>query len=373
MKRRRALALCLGCLCMVFLWPVREARGESLSTGARGAALIEASSGRILYESHGNDPLPMASTTKIMTALIALERGDLQELIPVPREAEGTEGSSMYLTAGERLSLEDLLYGLMLTSGNDAAVAIALYFGGSLEGFAALMNDKARELGCADTHFVTPHGLHDPEHYTTALDLCRIARAAMETEAFAKIVSTQYHKTSTGSRVRTLKNKNKTLWSFEGGCGIKTGFTKKAGRCLVFAARRAGMLLIGTVLNCPDMWQDAFSMLRYGFDTYALEPMVDASRPLCQVEVTGSDKKALPAVVKTGILYPIRKDGSDRTRLARSLPTRLAAPIEAGQRIGQLTLYVNDVPVLTREILAAQSAAPPDFLWYFKKMAASFF
>lgn len=227
MKRRRALALCLGCLCMVFLWPVREARGESLSTGARGAALIEASSGRILYESHGNDPLPMASTTKIMTALIALERGDLQELIPVPREAEGTEGSSMYLTAGERLSLEDLLYGLMLTSGNDAAVAIALYFGGSLEGFAALMNDKARELGCADTHFVTPHGLHDPEHYTTALDLCRIARAAMETEAFAKIVSTQYHKTSTGCRVRTLKNKNKTLWSFEGGCGIKPVLQKR--------------------------------------------------------------------------------------------------------------------------------------------------
>lgn len=370
---KKGAALLAGCLCLSLLFSPSTAEAETLSVFAGGAALIEAHSGRVLYESGGRTPLPMASTTKIMTALVALEHGCLEDMLTVPKEAEGTEGSSMYLKAGEQMSLEDLLYGLMLPSGNDAAVTIALHFGGSIEGFADMMNEKARELGCGNTHFVNPHGLHAKGHYTSALDLCTIARAAMEREDFAAIVNTQYHKTSTGAQVRTLKNKNKTLWNFEGGCGVKTGFTKKAGRCLVFAAKREGMLLIGTVLNCPDMWQQAFSLLTYGFDTYALKTLKDASVPLKEIKVEGGVKKTLPAVLKTGILYPIRKDGTETVAWQLSLPHRLEAPIEAGAVIGELTLCLDGVPVVSREILAAEAAAVPDFPWYWKRMTAGFF
>lgn len=370
---RRFGALLTGCLCLTLLMPMEKTEGETLSPSVGGAALVEAQSGRVLYEQSGNTPLPMASTTKIMTALLALEQGDLEELVPVPKEAAGTEGSSMYLKAGEKLSLCDLLYGLLLTSGNDAAVAIACHIGGSIEGFADMMNEKALALGCENTHFVNPHGLHDPEHYTTALDLCTIARAAMELETFRTMVSTQYYQTTTGEQVRTLKNKNKTLWNFEGGCGIKTGYTKKAGRCLVFAAEQEGMLLIGTVLNCPDMWNDAFSLLQYGFDTYTLGVVKDASIPLGEIKVEGGEKKTLPAVLKTGILYPIRKDGTEKVTWELSLPQSIPAPVQAGQVIGQLTLYLYDQPVLSREILAAETVAVPDFHWYWNKMTAGFF
>lgn len=370
---RRLGALLTGCLCLLLLAPMEKTEAESLSVSAGGAALIEAHSGRVLYEKQGDTPLPMASTTKIMTALIALELGELEEMITVPQEAQGTEGSSMYLKAGEKLSLADLLYGLLLTSGNDAAVTLACHFGGSIEGFADMMNEKARELGCENTHFVNPHGLHDANHYTSALDLCTIARAAMEVETFRTMVSTQYYQTTTGEQVRTLKNKNKTLWEFEGGCGIKTGYTKKAGRCLVFSAEQEGMLLIGVVLNCPDMWAEAFSLLRYGFNTYALQSLKDASAPLCEVKVEGGVKKALPAVLKTGILYPIRKDGTEEVTWELSLSEPLTAPVQAGACIGKLTLCLNGEAVLCREILAGESISVPDFLWYWKNMTAGFF
>lgn len=370
---RRLGACFAGCLCLLLLAPMEKTEAESLSVSAGGAALIEAHSGRVLYEKEGDTPLPMASTTKIMTALLALEQGELEELITVPKEAEGTEGSSMYLKAGEKLSLCDLLYGLLLTSGNDAAVTIACHFGGSIEGFADRMNEKARELGCEHTHFVNPHGLHDANHYTSALDLCTIARAAMEVETFRTIVATQYYQTTTGEKVRTLKNKNKTLWAFEGGCGIKTGYTKKAGRCLVFSAEREGMLLMGVVLNCPNMWSEAFSLLQYGFDTYALESLQDAAEPLREVKVEGGVKKALPAVLKTGILYPIRKEGTEKITWEVSLLDPLTAPVEAGDVIGKLTMCLDGEAVAYEEILAGEKVSVPDFLWYWNKMTAGFF
>ena len=205
--------------------------------------------------------LPMASTTKIMTALIVIENCSLGDTVKVSPKAYGVEGSSMYLNAGEEVSVEDMLYGLMLLSGNDAAVALAIHTAGSVEAFAALMNARAEEIGAHNTHFVTPNGLHDPEHYTTAYDLALIAAEAMKNPDFRKIVGSTYHKTTTGSVIRYMKNKNKILWQYEGGCGVKTGYTKAAGRCLVFAAERDGMTLIGAVLSCPDMFNVAKAML----------------------------------------------------------------------------------------------------------------
>ena len=204
------------------------------------AAVIEAETGRVLYAVNENVQLPMASTTKVMTALVAIENGQLSDLVTAGENAYGVPGTSIYLEKGESLTLEQLIYGLMLASGNDAAVAIAEHVGGSVGGFCALMNARAASLGCVNTHFVTPHGLPAADHYTTALDLCRIAQAAMEQPFFRRVVSTQRAtipwKNHPGDRV--LNNKNRLLSTYPGALGIKTGYTKAAGRCLVFAAER---------------------------------------------------------------------------------------------------------------------------------------
>ena len=214
----------------------RERDTEEISAG--GVMLMDACTHKVLYAKNAHEKLPMASTTKIMTAILAIETGKLDALVTVPKEAYGVEGSSMYLRLGEKISLRDLVYGLMLVSGNDAAVAIAINVGGSIAGFAALMNEKAKALGAQNTHFVTPNGLHDAEHYTTAYDLALIASYAMQNETFREIVGTTYYRTVTGEITRTVKNKNKILWEYEGGNGVKTGYTMAAGKCLVFSAER---------------------------------------------------------------------------------------------------------------------------------------
>ena len=189
---------------------------------AGGIALMEVTTGKLLYGKNAHAQLPMASTTKVMTALLALEHAALDDMLTVPSEAYGVEGSSMYLNLGEKISLRDLLYGLMLTSGNDAAITIAEYVGGSVQGFIDMMNARAAELGALNTHFVTPNGLHDENHYTSAYDLALISAEALRNETFREIVSTTYHTTTTGEQIRTLKNKNKILWQYEGGNGVKT-------------------------------------------------------------------------------------------------------------------------------------------------------
>ncbi len=356
MSGRRPLAALL--LALLLLPAPARAAVAPPAVGARGAALMEAETGRLLFAQASDARLPMASTTKIMTALIALERCSVDEMVTVPREAYGVEGSSMYLNAGEELLLSDLLYGLMLVSGNDAAVAIACHVAGSVEAFAALMNERARELGCTDTHFVTPNGLPDDDHYTTAADLCRIACAAMQNEAFAALVGTTYHETSSGDKTRTLKNKNKVLWQYEGGCGVKTGYTDAAGRCLVFAAEREGTRLVGVVLNCPDMWNAAYALLDYGFAAYQTRLIVDAGACVGYAAVDGGVKNGLAIFTKQAILYPLQRDGSDEVAFRIDCADTLQAPVAAGQAAGTLTLLVNgreaaSVPLVTEESVTA--------------------
>ncbi|MBQ7279019.1 MAG: D-alanyl-D-alanine carboxypeptidase [Clostridia bacterium] len=352
MKRLLPLVLCL---LLVLPLPLKTAEAQG-SISAQGAVLIEAASGRLLYRKNETQRLPMASTTKIMTALLALEQGQLQDVITVPAEAAGVEGSSLYLSAGEQLTLEDLLYGLLMASGNDAAVAIALYVDGSVAAFAQRMNERAAALGCTDTHFVTPNGLHDPEHYTTALDLSRIAAAAMQNATFQKMVSTQRYTTTSGSHRRTFTTKNKVLTQIEGGCGIKTGYTKKAGRCLCFAARREGMLLIGTVLHAPDMWNDARLILEEGFSHYRLEPLLPGGQSLGQVAVMGSEKKALPVAAKQDILYPVKTDGSEGITRETEIFESLQAPVSPGQQAGECRLFVNGTLVNTVPLYTFEGA-----------------
>lgn len=240
------------------------------SISAQSAVLIEAESGERAYQKSADMPLPMASTTKIMTAVVALEIASPTQIITVSPEAVGTEGSSVYLTEGEQLTLEQLLYALLLESANDAAIAIAIGTAGSVEEFCRRMNQKAEALSLESTHFSNPHGLDDPEHYTTASDLAMLTRYALQNELFSKIVSTRKttipHAGVDG--VRLLVNHNKLLRLSEECIGVKTGFTTLSGRCLVSAAKRDGVTLIAVTLNAPNDWNDHLALFEYGFSHY---------------------------------------------------------------------------------------------------------
>lgn len=240
-----------------------------LALGAEGAILIDTKDKTVLFEKNADKKMYPASTTKIMTALVALET--LEEIgagqdsrVTVPDEAAGLEGSSVYLKAGQQVTMEELLYGMMLQSGNDAAAAVAICCGGDMETFVEKMNDKAAALGCGSTHFTNPSGLHDEGHYTTARDLAIIGAAAMEREDFRRIVSAEsWQSQDTG---RSYVNKNKTLFQYDGGNGIKIGYTKASGRTLAASAERDGKVLIAVVLNDHNWFEDAYGMLDYGFE-----------------------------------------------------------------------------------------------------------
>lgn len=240
-----------------------------LSVQADGVSEIamELDHSTLLYGKNIDRKLPMASTTKIMTALIVCEDCNLDEVITVPDEAVGVEGSSIYLKQGEEISVRDLLYGLMLVSGNDAACALAIHHSGSVELFVKKMNEKAKELGAENTNFVNPNGLPDDNHYTTAYDLCKIALAALKNEEFAQVVSTKHYK----GQFRCFTNKNKLLTTLDGANGVKTGYTVKAGRCLVSSAKRENMQVVCVVLNCYDMFERSTEIINDCFENFSVE------------------------------------------------------------------------------------------------------
>ena len=256
-------------------------RAQALS--AQRAAVLEPVSERLLLDRNARERAPMASTTKIMTALLICEQCNVLDRMRVPKEAVGIEGSSMYLREGEILTLQELLYGLMLSSGNDAAVALAIYCGGTVEGFVERMNDKARALGLKDTHFANPNGLDAPGHYSTARDLAALGAYAMENPIVAKTVST---KTITVGE-RYLRNHNKLLWLLDGADGIKTGFTRTAGRILVSSAQREGRRLVAATMDAPDDWRDHQAALEQGFRNYRVRPLISAGEQLGLRPVVG--------------------------------------------------------------------------------------
>ena len=314
---------------------------SGVSVSAASAVLMDASSGLIIASVSPDERRPMASTTKIMTAIVALECCDIQKKIKVSKDAVGIEGSSVYLYAEEELTLEDLLYALLLESANDAAAAIAIDIGGSIEGFANLMNEKAEALGLKNTHFTNPHGLDDDGHYTTARELATITRYALENEDFARIAST-YKKTiplNGGEGERLLINHNKLLRSYDGIIGVKTGYTKKSGRCLVSAAEKDGMRLICVTLSAPDDWNDHQSLLDYGFSSYS-------SRLLCSkgeieeiVPVVGGNAEYVIATNKSALKLTLPQSASVECRL--ELPSFEYAPVSEGDRIGTAVFFAE--------------------------------
>ena len=326
---------------------------------AQSAVVIEKESGRILYEKNAQKEMPMASTTKIMTALLALEEGNLEDKITISAAAAGVEGSSMYLQEGETFLLKELLYGLMLSSGNDAAVAIAEHLGGT-DAFVQKMNEKASQLKAVHTHFANPNGLPDDTHYSTALDMANITAYALNHPVFSEITSTQTYQISGEGKAmsRTLVNHNKLLKLCEGCLGVKTGFTKAAGRCLVSAVCRNNMTLICVTLNAPDDWNDHCSLYNFLFDTYHMETIVQSGRSLGTIPILESDTAALTAASAEDFCYPLRSGEQCITSL--TLTPDLIAPVSSGTDCGNISVSLNgkELASLPLKVIGSAEARP---------------
>ncbi len=332
---------------------------SAIGTSAKSAILINGDTGEVIFENNADMRLPMASTTKIMTALLLCETGDFEREITVTAEMLRVEGSSMGLLAGDKVTLHDLLYGLMLASGNDAANVIAFILGGTVDGFVKLMNDRAQELGLKDTNFVTPSGLDAKEHYTTARDLAKLARFAMQNEELAKAVTAKSAVLNYGNPPykRTLTNHNKLLKSFEGAVGIKTGFTKKAGRCLVSAAKRDGKYVIAVTLNDPNDWADHKELLEYGFSAIKTAQIAPPQKQYNVAVVGGKEESILINAKTLDVSFLDNIDFSCEI----NLPQFVYAPIKKGEVIGTAVFKKGDTVIEESELLAPKDieALPP--------------
>ncbi|MBP3395921.1 MAG: D-alanyl-D-alanine carboxypeptidase [Clostridia bacterium] len=321
------------------------------ATSAEGAVLYDPQSGSFLVERNADRRLPMASTTKIMTALVVLEQCNLSATVTVPKEAVGIEGSSIYLYEGEKITVRTLLYGLLLSSANDAATALALHAAGSVPAFAALMNEKAASLGLSDTHFTNPHGLHDEAHYTTARELALISAAAMQNPTFAEIVRTpRYTAPQNGTEAtRLFLNHNRLLRTCEGVIGIKTGFTKASGRCLVSAAARNGLLLIAVTLNDGNDWRDHAALYDWAYEEYeAFTPQtVSISLPV----IGGEDKEV--KIIAQGTVAMTLPTVHGEITATTELPRFLYAGFAAGERVGTLVYRMDGKIIAALPLITA--------------------
>ena len=308
---------------------------------AEKAILVDGETGRVLYEKNADSQSLIASTTKIMTALIVCEQCNVLDRIRIPQAAVGIEGSSMYLVAGEVLTIQELLYGLMLQSGNDAAVALAIYCGGTVEGFAELMNDKARSLGMDSSHFVNPNGLDAPGHYSTARDLATLSAYAMQNPIFARTVSTKSVKVGQ----RYLTNHNKLLWRVDGANGVKTGYTKAAGRILVSGALRQGRQLIAVTINAPSDWNDHAQLLEQGFENFSVRKIISAGQQLGITAVAAGQAGSVALIAAEDFSYAL----APGEKITVELPGAgfVYAPVAMGQNAGSAHILVDGSPVGT--------------------------
>ncbi len=344
-------------LCAIFLFAfILAISANALEISAEHAILMECDSGDIVFQKNAFEKAPMASTTKIMTAVVAIENGKLDKIITIPREAVGIEGSSIYLKEGERLTLYELLCALLLESANDAATAIAIEIGGSIDGFAQLMNEKAYELGLFSTHFTNPHGLDDSEHYTSARDLASLSRYAMKIPQFYEIVSsTKKTIPHQDDSYRILINHNKLLKSYLGAIGVKTGFTKKSGRCLVSCAERDGVQLIAVTLDAPNDWKDHQRLLDYGFEQYESIPLAQAGDYTISLSCINGQKNEVICSNLDALCVTLKKGDSSRLSAVFESERFVFAPIKQGERVGKIVYYLDEKEIASLDICALES------------------
>lgn len=322
-KMRIKLAfLFVFALILSLFYPSAPIKTASAATQSRAECVLELSSLRILHGLNAEERLPMASTTKILTAILVIDDCDLDDRFSIPKQAEGVEGSSVYLRAGDEYTVRELLYGLMLRSGNDCAVSLALHHSGSVEKFAQAMNEKALSLGAEHSRFTNPHGLPDDGHYTTARDLALISAYALQNDTFREIVSCKFYEP------RGWANKNKMLTEYEGALGVKTGFTMRAGRCLVSGAQRDGMTLVCVVLNSPQMFERSAELLDCAFGEYRLTR-------LC----SGQERYAGFAC-RFDFDYPLKESEANMVRVETELCPDL--PQQIGDYAGIMKIYLEN-------------------------------
>ena len=341
------------------------------------AIVIDSRTGRILYENNKDERLPMASTTKIMTALIAIEKGNLDSCVKIPKEAVGIEGSSIYLKEGELLTLRELLYGLMLQSGNDASIAIAINVGGSVEEFVNLMNAKVAEMGLKNTHFENPNGLHNENHYTSSFDLAMITKYAYTKDDFREIVGTKNFKipyekfdnSETENKYRYLKNKNKILNEFEGGIGVKTGYTKDAGRCLVSAAKRGDSEIICVVLNHPDMFSDSKRYMENAFKEFPTRRLISKGDVAGQIKIAGSNREYHEITVQNDIMYPMSESEFKNVKYVYEYDKTLKAPLKSGDKVGKIKVYIKNQLISEENLVTINDVNEKELMDQFQNIA----
>lgn len=316
----------------------------SAITSARSMCVIETKSNRVLYSKDMNSMRANASTTKIVTAITVIQNcEDLDEVITVHDKSVGIEGTSIYLRKGEQLSVRDLLYGLMLRSGNDSAMALAYHVGGSVENFVNMMNKLCADAGAKNTNFSNPHGLDEAEHYTTAYDLAVVTSYALNNPIFAEIVSTKHHtipKTNI-SEARYLTNKNRLLNSLDGCVGVKTGFTSRAGRCLVSAVNRNGITLVCVVLNCGPMFEESVALLNKAYQEYDFSPIVIKEQPIYNEYYIDSERGQLCLYALETYIFPVKHDEKDNLRVVYSL-YELKNNVAEDEEVGEISVFFNN-------------------------------
>lgn len=323
----------------------------AVNTKASCAILMDADSGRILYAQSIHERRLIASVTKLMTALVAAEQtADLDEEFTVPPECVGIEGSSIYLQANEKVTMRELLYGLLLQSGNDAAAAVACRVAGNIDSFAVLMNQKAEKLKMHNSHFTNPSGLNDEEHYSTAYDMALLACACLENDVVAEICAAKSATVGT----RTFVNHNKLLYRYEGCVGMKTGYTELAGRTLVSAAKRNGQMLICVTLNDRDDWNDHEALLDCGFAQYPNRVLCAQGETFGTVPVAGSLIPSLPVVAAEAVQYPLREE--ETLKVTVEIAHELQAPVADGMSVGWASWSLNGETVAETELICGGAA-----------------
>ncbi len=325
---------------------------------AKSAIVIEAATGKVLYEKNANDRRYPASTTKVMTLITALEEGNVNDVVTASNTAATTEGSSLWLSAGEQLPMLDMMYGMMLVSGNDATVAIAEHISGSVAEFGKLMTQKAHALGALNTHFVNSSGLPDVNHYTTAADMAKITAYGYKLPLFAQIVATKERTMPWQGQQhdRDLFNENRMLWLYDGANGVKTGYTDDAGRCLVSSATRNGVQLITVVFDSEKMWDDSIAMLDYGFTQVHEQTLVKQGDILKTVKVLdGKSSDVVPLYAQNSISIPMTEDNQGDFTTVIDVPDQVHAPLAQGQTVGRVKVLYQNKEVGSSDLIA-QSA-----------------
>lgn len=346
---RRIISLLLV---MGLLFGALSSEAKAVSTSAASAILVDADSGRVLYEQNADARMLIASTTKIMTALVAIQDGSLSDIVTVSAEAAGTEGSSMYLKAGEKLTLETLLYGLLLCSGNDAAIAVAQHVGGSVPAFVKRMNEMAAQLGMTHSSFANPNGLDQEGHYSTARDMATLGRAAVENETLVRIASTR--RITIGGR--TMTNHNKLLRYVDGCIGLKTGYTRAAGRTLVSCTERNGQRLVAVTLQDGNDWSDHESLYDYGFSTYPACCAASVGQEMTQVPVRDGMSASVPLTSGERFTWPLAEGERLETEITLDHP--LTAPISTGTPVGEAVFRFQGAEVGRVSLLCGRNVLP---------------